>query len=72
VAKVLLADQLSRPCFRGTAEAFSYNQIARQLVRDLVSAEEIDATLKLRAHAALEQENRKLRIPLSASPSHPR
>ena len=33
VAKVLLADQLSRSCFRGTAEAFSYDQIGKKLVR---------------------------------------
>ncbi|MCL1629538.1 DUF924 family protein [Roseibaca sp. V10] len=29
-AKVLLADQLSRSCFRGCAEAFSYDPIARR------------------------------------------
>jgi uncharacterized protein (DUF924 family) len=49
VAKVLLGDQLSRSCFRGTAEAFSCDPIARQLVRELVSAAEIKATLKLPA-----------------------
>jgi hypothetical protein len=36
VAKVLLADQLSRSCFRGTPEAFSYDPIGRQLVHDLM------------------------------------
>ena len=46
-AKVLLADQLSRSCFRGTAEAFSYDQIGRQLCRDLMKKNKIDATLKL-------------------------
>ena len=49
VAKVLLGDQLSRSCFRGSAEAFSYDPIARQLVRELVSAQEIEATLTLPA-----------------------
>lgn len=49
VAKVLLGDQLSRSCFRGSAEAFSYDPIARQLVRELVSAGEIEATLTLPA-----------------------
>ena len=47
VAKVLLADQLSRSCFRGSAEAFSYDIIGRKLVRELVSPEAIDETLKL-------------------------
>jgi uncharacterized protein (DUF924 family) len=47
VAKVLLADQLSRSCFRGSAEAFSYDIIGRKLVRELVSLEAIDETLKL-------------------------
>ncbi len=49
VAKVLLGDQLSRSCFRGTAEAFSCDPMARKLVRELVSAEEIEATLRLPA-----------------------
>jgi len=49
VAKVLLGDQLSRSWFRGTEEAFSYDLVARKLVRELVSAEEIEATLKLPA-----------------------
>ena len=31
VAKVLLADQLSRSCFRGTSEAFSFDIIAQNL-----------------------------------------
>ena len=47
VARVLLADQLSRSCFRGTAEAFSYDYIGRELVRDLVSKEKVEQTLKL-------------------------
>ena len=56
VAKVLLADQLSRSCFRGSPEAFSFDPIGRKLVRELVSPEAIDETLKsvsythLRAH----------------------
>lgn len=49
VARVLLGDQLSRSCFRGTAEAFSYDPIARKLVHELVSDDEIEATLKLPA-----------------------
>lgn len=46
-AKVLLADQLSRSCFRGTAEAFSYDAIARELVRELVGPDWIEETLRL-------------------------
>lgn len=49
VAKVLLADQLSRSCFRGTPEAFSFDPIGRELVRELVSADAISATLELPA-----------------------
>ena len=49
LAKVLLADQLSRSCFRGTPEAFSYDQIGKKLVRELVAADLIDETLKLPA-----------------------
>ena len=49
VAKVLLADQLSRSCFRGTAEAFSYDQIAQKLVRELVAVDLIEETLELPA-----------------------
>ena len=49
VAKVLLADQLSRSCFRGTREAFSYDQIGKRLVRELVSPDSIVETLKLPA-----------------------
>ncbi len=49
VAKVLLADQLSRSCFRGSAEAFSFDPIGRQLVRELVSPEALEETLKLPA-----------------------
>ena len=48
VAKVLLADQLSRSCFRGTAEAFSYDQIAKKLVRELVAVDLIEETLSIR------------------------
>ncbi len=47
VAKVFLADQLSRSCFRGTAEAFSYDPIARELVRELVGPDLINETLSL-------------------------
>jgi uncharacterized protein (DUF924 family) len=47
VAKVLLADQLSRSCFRGSAEAFSFDTIGRKLARELVSPEAVDETLKL-------------------------
>ena len=47
VARVLLADQLSRSCFRGTAEAFSFDYIGRNLVRDLVTKEKVEQTLKL-------------------------
>ena len=49
VAKVLLADQLSRSCFRGTPEAFSYDQIGKKLVRELVTTDSIEETLKLPA-----------------------
>ena len=47
IARVLLADQLSRSCFRGTPEAFSFDYIGRELVRDLVKADKIEETLKL-------------------------
>ena len=43
IARVLLADQLSRSCFRGTPEAFSFDYIGRELVRDLVKADKIEA-----------------------------
>ena len=46
-ARVLLADQLSRSCFRGTSEAFSYDQIGRKLFKDLIGEKKIDKTLKL-------------------------
>mgnify|MGYP001383584856 FL=1 len=49
VAKVLLADQLSRSCFRGTPEAFSFDSIGRQLVHELVKEDAIQATLELPA-----------------------
>ncbi|MGJ8590568.1 MAG: DUF924 family protein [Yoonia sp.] len=49
VAKVLLADQLSRSCFRGSAEAFSYDPIARDLMRGLMAPQRIDDTLTLPA-----------------------
>ena len=49
VAKVLLADQLSRSCFRGTPEAFSFDPIGRRLVRELVKEDAITATLELPA-----------------------
>ena len=49
VAKVLLADQLSRSCFRGTQEAFSFDPIGKRLVHELVKEDTIQATLKLPA-----------------------
>jgi uncharacterized protein (DUF924 family) len=49
VAKVLLADQLSRSCFRGTSEAFSFDSIGRELVQDLVKDCNIKETLELPA-----------------------
>ena len=49
VAKVLLADQLSRSCFRDSPEAFSFDQIGRKLVRELVAENVINDTLKLPA-----------------------
>jgi uncharacterized protein (DUF924 family) len=48
-AKVLLADQLSRSCFRDSAEAFSYDPIARELMRRLMGPQRIDDTLTLPA-----------------------
>jgi len=48
-AKVLLADQLSRSCFRGSAEAFAYDPIARDLMRALMAPQKIEATLTLPA-----------------------
>ena len=49
VAKVLLADQLSRSCFRGTSEAFSFDHIGRKLVHELINKTTIEDTLKLPA-----------------------
>lgn len=49
VAKVLLADQLSRSCFRGTAEAFSYDPVARSLVHTLMSSDLCKETFRLPA-----------------------
>lgn len=49
VAKVLLADQLSRSCFRGTPEAFSYDPIGRQLVHELMGQDMLEETLSLPA-----------------------
>ncbi|WP_425289184.1 DUF924 family protein [Yoonia algicola] len=49
VAKVFLADQLSRSCFRGSAEAFSYDPIARDLMRALMAPHMIEDTLTLPA-----------------------
>ena len=49
VAKVFLADQLSRSCFRGTPEAFSFDEIGRGLVRELVKDDNIKDTLELPA-----------------------
>lgn len=47
IAKVLLGDQLSRSCFRGTSEAFEYDPMSRELVRALVAPDQIEETLKL-------------------------
>ncbi|MEO0525217.1 MAG: DUF924 family protein [Pseudomonadota bacterium] len=49
VAKVLLADQLSRSCFRGDAEAFVYDPIARDLMHALMGPQMIAETLTLPA-----------------------
>ena len=49
VAKIILADQLSRSCFRGSSEAFSFDPIGRKLVRELVKEDTISATLELPA-----------------------
>ncbi len=49
VAKVLLADQLSRSCFRGTSEAFSFDHIAQKLVREAFRSYNCQETLKLPA-----------------------
>ena len=49
VAKVLLADQLSRSCFRGTAEAFSFDSIGRKLALQIVEQNVIKEALKLPA-----------------------
>jgi uncharacterized protein (DUF924 family) len=46
IAKILLGDQLSRSCFRGTSEAFEYDPIARGLVYELIT-NEIDDVMKL-------------------------
>jgi uncharacterized protein (DUF924 family) len=46
-AKLLLADQLSRSCFRGTLEAFSFDSIGQELARELVMKETLKETLKL-------------------------
>ena len=48
-ARVLLADQLSRSYFRGNPEAFSFDPIGGELVRELVSDGTVDETLKLPA-----------------------
>jgi len=46
IAKVLLGDQLSRNCFRGTPEAFEYDTVAREIMRGLVSPDQIEETLR--------------------------
>ena len=46
IAKVLLADQLSRSCFRGASEAFAYDDIARDLVHELFNEKNRNETLK--------------------------
>jgi uncharacterized protein (DUF924 family) len=45
IAKVLLGDQLSRSCFRGTPEAFEYDLFAREVVRGLAAPDQIEETL---------------------------
>ena len=45
IAKVLLADQLSRSCFRGTSEAFAYDEIARDLVHELFNKKMIEQSI---------------------------
>ena len=47
VAKIFLADQLSRSAFRGTDEAFSYDPIARELMSGLTEPDKIGETIKL-------------------------
>ncbi|KAL1523204.1 hypothetical protein AB1Y20_018156 [Prymnesium parvum] len=47
VAKVLLADQLSRSVFRGTAEAFEYDPYALEIVREITSPDQIEKTVEL-------------------------
>ncbi len=49
VAKILLADQLSRSCFRGTCEAFSFDKIGRELVLQLFYQDALKTALKLPA-----------------------
>ena len=49
VAKVLLADQLSRSCFRGTPEAFSFDEIGKCLVLQLFSKDCLKTARKLPA-----------------------
>ena len=49
VAKILLADQLSRSCFRGSSEAFSYDSIAQDLVLQLFQKDAVKTALKLPA-----------------------
>lgn len=49
VAKVLLADQLSRNAFRGTLEAFDYEHFSLSLMSELTSPEQIKETLTLPA-----------------------
>lgn len=49
VAKLLLADQLSRSCFRGTLEAFSFDTIGQELARELINKDTLKETLKLPA-----------------------
>ena len=49
VAKVLLADQLSRSCFRRTSEAFSFDAIGRELVLQLFHTDSVRGVLKLPA-----------------------
>ena len=49
VAKALLADQLSRSCFRGTSEAFSFDEIGKGLVLQLFHEDALKTAQKLPA-----------------------
>lgn len=53
VSRIILCDQLARNCFRGTPEAFAYDNVARDIARDLtteflssISADDFSKNLK--------------------------